>query len=89
MKKELNILDNFDGGIYSCKDHLLKPNREIYELLINRYKLNKEETIFFDDVIENVEAANKFGIKSIQFRNINDIKKKFVNKKGNYNETKK
>ena len=41
IEKELNILDIFDGGIYSFKDKLLKPHFEIYELLLKRYNLNK------------------------------------------------
>lgn len=73
IKNELNILDIFDGGIFSFKDKLLKPHKEIYELLLNRYNLNKEETIFFDDILKNVEAGNELGIKSIQFKTVEDI----------------
>lgn len=73
MKDKLHILDNFDGGIYSWKEHLIKPHKEIYKLLIERYKLNKEETVFFDDTKKNVQAGNEFGIKSIQFKTTDDI----------------
>jgi len=73
IKDELNILNVFDGGIFSFKDKLLKPHHEIYELLLQRYNLNKEETIFFDDILKNVEAGNKLGIKSIQFKSVGDI----------------
>lgn len=72
-----NIIDinsNFDGGIYSYQEHLIKPNLEIYELIINRFNLNKNETIFFDDKENNVIAAQDAGIKSIVFKNIEDIK---------------
>ena len=40
----------------------------------NRFKLNKEETIFFDDKEVNITAAYNEGIKSIVFNSINDIK---------------
>lgn len=68
-------IDNFaDGGIYSYKEHIIKPDHRIYNLLINKYKLNKNETIFFDDKGKNINAANEIGLKSILFKSINDIK---------------
>jgi len=73
IEKELSILDLFDGGVYSFKDKLLKPHREIYELLIERYSLNKKECMFFDDILKNVEEGNKLGIKSTQFKSAEDI----------------
>ena len=72
-----NIIDinsNFDGGIYSYQEKLIKPNLEIYELIISRFNLNRNETIFFDDKEKNVIAAQDAGIKSIVFKNIEDIK---------------
>lgn len=74
LKNELKILDDFNGGIFSWKEHLLKPDAKIYELLIKRYGLDKNETIFFDDTLNNVIAASGIGIKSIQYKNISDIK---------------
>ena len=70
----LNIKRIFNGGIYSYQEHLIKPNPKIYNLLIDRFKLNKKETIFFDDKEKNVIVACKVGIKSIIFNSINDIK---------------
>lgn len=63
----------FDGGLFSYEEHMVKPNKEFYEKLINKYNLNKEETIFFDDKEKNIIAANEIGIKAIQFKNIKDI----------------
>lgn len=70
----ININDMFDGGIYSYQEHLIKPNPEIYELIIKRFNLNKNETIFFDDKEKNVKAANETGLKSIVFTSLQDIK---------------
>ena len=69
----INIDETFDGGIYSYQEHLIKPDYDIYKLLINRFNLNKDETIFFDDKVKNVKAANEVGIKSYVFTSINDI----------------
>lgn len=65
----------FDGGIYSYQEHLAKPNPEIYKLLIRKFNLNKEETIFFDDKEKNVITAREVGIQSVVFHTIEDIKK--------------
>ena len=72
----INIDETFDGGIYSYQEHLIKPDYDIYNLLINRFNLNKDETIFFDDKEKNVKAANEVGIKSYVFTSINDIESK-------------
>ena len=46
-------------------------------------KLKKEEILFFDDSVENIEGAKKFGIRVELFESIKDLKKKlsFLNKK--------
>lgn len=69
----ININKIFDGGIYSYQEDLVKQDYAIYNLLINKFDLNKEETIFFDDKEKNVAAANKVGIKAFVFTSIEDI----------------
>ena len=73
INEQMNIDSLFEGGIYSYQEHLVKPNEEIYKLILDRYNLNKKETIFFDDREKNVLAANKVGLKSIVFKSIKDI----------------
>lgn len=68
-----DILNEFDGGIYSFKVHLCKPNPEIYKKLLYTYNLKKEESIFFDDRQRNVDIGNELGIKSIKFNTEQDI----------------
>lgn len=69
----ININSLFDGGIYSYQEHSIKPSYEIYNLLINKFNLKKEETIFFDDKEKNVKASIEVGIKSFLFHSIEDI----------------
>lgn len=68
-----DVLNDFDGGVYSHQEHLIKPDKQIYKRIIDKYNLVKEESVFFDDVVENVKSANEFGIKSYVFKNIIDI----------------
>lgn len=68
-----HTLDDFDGGIYSWQEHFVKPQQEIYELILGRFHLKKEESIFFDDKLKNVQMGNQLGIRSVQFRGRKDI----------------
>ena len=52
----------FDGGVISWQCHFLKPEKEIYQLLIENYGLTPEKTLFIDDTLGNVEGAQKEGI---------------------------
>lgn len=57
----------FDGTLISCNVKLVKPERGIYEALCEKFGLKKEECIFIDDNISNVEAAIFFGMSGIVF----------------------
>lgn len=71
----INIDEFFDGGIYSYQVNLVKPDSNIYNLLINKFNLNKDETIFFDDKEKNVVMAKEVGIKAYVFNSIEDIER--------------
>ena len=70
----ININSIFDGGIYSYQEHIIKPDKRIYNLLINKYNLKRSETLFFDDKDKNVISAINQGISSYVFKSIEDIK---------------
>jgi len=57
-----------DGGILSYRDHLIKPDSAIYELLLERFGLVAEECVFVDDVSANVKGAEDVGIRGILFQ---------------------
>lgn len=65
----LTFLPYTDGGILSYREGLIKPQPEIYELLINRFDLTPQECVFLDDTEVNLEAAREFGIHTILYRN--------------------
>ncbi len=64
----MDFLPYTDGGILSYKDHLLKPEPEIYQLLLKRYGLSADECVFIDDLQENIDAAKAQGIHGIVFQ---------------------
>ena len=81
----ININKVFAGGIYSYQEGVVKPNHDIYNLLINRFNLNKDETVFFDDKVKNVLAAKEVGIKSYVFNSIEDIENVLYKNKNSSN----
>jgi len=64
----------FNGGVFSCDVHLTKPSPEIYRHLIDKCQLVPEECLFFDDVEENVSAAEKEGLKGVLFTTAHCVK---------------
>ena len=65
--EKLKFLDTFDGGIFSWKEKCIKPDEQIYRLLLKRYSIDPAEDVFYDDRPENVETAQRLGIKGIVF----------------------
>ena len=57
----------FDGGIFSFEERLIKPDIRIYRKMLEKYDLRPEDCLFIDDVGENVDGAEKAGIKSVLF----------------------
>ena len=64
----LDFLPFMDGGILSYREQLIKPDAAIYRLLLSRYSMKAEESVFLDDTPSNVEAALALGIHGICFR---------------------
>lgn len=63
-----------DGKVVSGNVKLIKPDHAIYKTLIKKYKLNPSESVFIDDVDENVNAAREVGLNAIHFTNIKAVK---------------
>lgn len=72
----INLVDKF---ILSYKLGFTKPDRRIYKTLLERYKLLPEESLFIDDLKINCLAAEKFGIKTILYKNYPAFIKQFKN----------
>lgn len=65
MEETYPFLKDFDGKIISGRDFLIKPDPAIYELAISRFNLIPEETLFIDDRLDNIEAAQKLNFQTI------------------------
>lgn len=54
----------FDGGLISSRVKCIKPDIKIFEIIIEKYSLSKNECLFIDDIEINTKAAQFFGIES-------------------------
>lgn len=74
----VNLLHKF-GLSYELKS--LKPDELIYKKAVEYLGVKPEESLFIDDLAENCEGAEKFGIKTICYDKNNhaDFEMKFNN----------
>ena len=61
-----DFMNDIDGLIVSYMIHKAKPDRAIYEALCEKYRLEPSECLFFDDRLENVQAAVNYGMQAKQ-----------------------
>ena len=59
-----------DGGVFSWQERVCKPDARIYRILLERYALKPEETVFLDDSPANIAAAQRCGIRGIVFTDL-------------------
>lgn len=62
-----------DGQVISYQEQYIKPEPEIYQILLSRYQICPEEAVFFDDLSKNLETAKTFGINTVQVRGYESI----------------
>lgn len=74
VKSRYDFFSLFDGQIISGEKNVIKPDIEIYKLLLNQYNLIANECVFIDDVIGFLRPAKKLGINTIWHRPNTDLK---------------
>lgn len=69
-------IEYFDGVLFSAEVKCMKPQKEMYEHLFERFHLNPREGFFIDDLLMNVEGARACGMEGYCFadRNIEGLK---------------
>lgn len=69
-----DFFGQFDGIVVSGREKVAKPDPKIYEILLDRYRLNPAECVFIDDNQDNVDAALRLGINAIRFDDIASVR---------------
>lgn len=73
------LLSLLDGQVLSFQEKLLKPQKEIFQVLLQRYHLNPENCLFFDDRPENIEGGRACGISGVIFTGWPDLEQAYQN----------
>lgn len=63
-----DFLHWFDGRVVSGEEGIRKPAPEFYRLLIDRYGIRPEESVFVDDNARNLVPAASLGFHTIHFK---------------------
>jgi 2-haloacid dehalogenase len=84
MQKHYNFAQLFDDMIISGEHKIIKPDPAIYQLTLNRIKREAQECLFIDDSFPNIEAAQKLGFHTIQFKSPEQLDKDLTALLGHY-----
>ena len=66
-KGSIEFMKYTEGGLLSFQVKMTKPDPNIYKLLLDKYQLQANETVFVDDTKENVDIAKELGFIGIVF----------------------
>ncbi|MGC6421727.1 MAG: HAD family hydrolase [Flavobacteriaceae bacterium] len=66
--ERFDFLHWFEGIVVSGVEKTRKPFPEIYQLTLDRFNLEAEHSLFIDDNLRNIQAAQKMGIQTHHFQ---------------------
>lgn len=67
LKRDFNLEDNSSFFIKDYYSHLMgmrKPDKEIFEAVLDNHQLNPAETLFIDDSPQHLKTAQELGFKT-------------------------
>lgn len=71
---KFNFFSLFDGQVISWKENYIKPEMEIYKILLERFHLNPRECIFLDDYSSFLASAQQLGMNTILVTKNTDLR---------------
>ena len=74
VRPKYPILDLIEERVISGEEKVLKPNAEIYEILLRRFNIKPEESVFIDDNENNIKGGENVGIQGIIFKDAEQLR---------------
>lgn len=71
--RSLGVFDTIDGGVFSYEYKKIKPDPEIFHILLEKYNLKASECLFLDDQKDNVVAASNLGFETIEVKDSSKV----------------
>src|SRR5215203_2962215 len=72
-QKKYDFFNLLDDRVISGEVGLIKPEPEIFELLLNKIGRPAYECLFIDDAIANIEQAQKLGFATVHFQSSDQL----------------
>ncbi|MFI3325148.1 MAG: HAD family phosphatase [Clostridia bacterium] len=69
-----DFLNYTDGAVISYQVKQIKPTKEIYKAICDKYSITPSNAVFIDDNLKNIEGSKLFGINSVLFQNYKQAK---------------
>ena len=71
--RRFSFFQEFEGNVVSGDAKMIKPDKEIFYLLLERYQINAENSLFIDDNLKNIESAQEIGFHTVHFSPDTDL----------------
>jgi putative hydrolase of the HAD superfamily len=75
LKENFRIFDPFDKIILSYEVGVRKPHPKIYTVALDQCAVSNHEAFYIDDRLDLVEAASRLGIRGVQFKSFELLKR--------------
>jgi epoxide hydrolase-like predicted phosphatase len=62
-----SVTGHFDSITISAEEGIMKPDTRIFEIALRRAGSKPTEAVFVDDLLANVEAARRLGMRGVHF----------------------
>jgi len=62
-----SFLKGFDGGVFSSRAKMVKPDAVIYRHALQQFGARASESVFLDDHAPNIDAARAEGLRGVLF----------------------
>ncbi len=76
LNKKFDFLGDFDIHVFSYKVGVLKPNKRIFETLIQKTNIEPNQIVYSDNSPEKMSEANELGIHTFVFEDVQGFTKK-------------
>lgn len=74
LEQRHSFLSWFESGVFSARVQQIKPNADIFTTATKRFGVVGADTVFIDDVLHNIDAAQSHGWHGIHFQSAGQVR---------------
>jgi putative hydrolase of the HAD superfamily len=77
-RKNLPVFSLPHAGVFSCEVKAVKPEEAIYRRLVSALGCRNNETVFFDDIRDNVDKARELNINAFLWKDVGQARRELA-----------